>query len=115
MPAPRPPLPSVDPPGWPDWVERWILPYLREHVLLPVLLALLGHVVIVLAPLMLWAWRTGSGLAAVLLVALAAATTGLCAFEAVRFRRPGVVTLTLSGLWVVSAAVAWFAGRAGLL
>lgn len=117
METPRPPLRLADPPppGWPDWIERWVLPYLREPALAPVLVALLGHVVVVLAPLMLWSWRTGSGVAAGLLVGLGLGSLGLCAFELWRFRRPGAVTLTLLVLWAVSVGAAWFGERTGVL
>lgn len=113
----RPPLRLVEPPppGWPDWVERWVLPYLSEPALAPVLIAVLGHVVVALAPLMLWAWRTGSGVAVALLVIAAAASLALCTFELWRFRRPRAVTLVLLGLWAASVAAAWFGERSGVL
>ncbi|MEZ4237895.1 MAG: hypothetical protein R3F59_17450 [Myxococcota bacterium] len=113
----RPPLRIADPPppGWPDWMERWVLPYVREPALLPVLLALLGHVVVVLVPLMLGTWRTGHGAVVALLVAAVLGSVGLVGFESVRFRRPGAVTLTVLGTWAVSVGLAWFCERTGVM
>lgn len=101
-------------PGWPDWVEQWVLPYLREPVLLPVLIALLGHVVVGLSPLMLAVWRTGNPAAIAALALLSAASVGLSLFEARSQRRPGAVTLTIAGTWLASVGVAVLAERTGV-
>jgi hypothetical protein len=113
----RPPLKLVEPlpPGWPEWMEQWLLPYLREPVLWPVLVALLGHVVVGLAPLMLVVWRTGNPTALVLLGLLSLGTAGLVGFEALRFHRPGAVTLTCALTWLSSGALAWLGERTGVL
>ena len=51
------------------WVDRWILPALRELTLLPLVLVVVGHVVAFVAPTLIFAMRDrsiGAQLAAVL-------------------------------------------------
>jgi hypothetical protein len=96
-------------------MEQWLLPYLREPVLWPVLVALLGHVMVGLAPLMLLVWRTGNGTALVLLGGLLLGTAGLVTFEGVRFGRPGPVTFTCALTWLSSGALAWLGESTGFL
>jgi hypothetical protein len=101
--------------GWPDWLEQWVLPYLREPALWPVLVAIMGHVVVAVVALELALWRersVGSGaLLALLLAGSGAATT----FEIRRSGRPGAVTATLALSWAASVGGAWLAERTGLL
>jgi hypothetical protein len=96
-------------------MEQWLLPYLREPVLWPVLVALLGHVVVGLAPLMLTVWRTGNSTAIFLLSVLLLGTAGLVGFEGVRFHRPGAVTLACVLTWLSGGALAWLGERTGVL
>ena len=111
----RPELRLVEPlpPGWPDWVETWVLPYVRDEALWPVLVALLGHVVVIFAPLVLYVVRTRSPTALGALSLLVLASVGLVGFETVRFRRPGGVTLVVLATWAVSLGLAWLADRTG--
>lgn len=102
------------PPGWPVWIENWVLPYARDSALRPVLLAILGHVVVVLAPLVLYVVRSGSGRATGILAALTLVSVGLVGFETVRFRRPGAVTVVVLCTWATSLGLAWLADRTGV-
>jgi hypothetical protein len=90
-------------------VEHWLRPYVVEPTLWPVTIVLLAHVVAVLAPLMLLAWRDGMAFAWVV-VALSA---GLClagvAAELVSTRRPGAAAAIVGVTWGASAALAWVA------
>ncbi len=92
-----------------------MLPYVRNPSLWPVLVALLGHVVIVIAPLMLAVWRVGSVAAGVVLVALAALTLGACVVEARALKRPGGVGVSLALTWAAALGVAWLAESTGFL
>ena len=92
-----------------------MLPYVRNPSLWPVLVALLGHVVIVLTPLMLAVWRVGSGLAGLGLVLLAGLTVAACGMEARALRRPGAVALSLGLTWAAAVALAWVAEETGFL
>jgi len=106
---------AAAPPAWPLWVEEWVLPYLREPALWPVLLALLGHVVVVIAPLCLAVARTGSGWALLGLLMLAAGSAWLCRWELSVRGRPGSVAATVGLTWLVSLVSAWGADRLGVL
>lgn len=90
-----------------------MLPYVREPALWPVLIALLGHVVVGLSPLMLSVWRTGSVYAGLALLGLLLGSCGLVAFEIYRFRWPGPVALTCLLTWLAGGGVAWLADRTG--
>ena len=92
-----------------------MLPYVREPALWPVALAVLGHVVVVLAPLMLAVHRVGSWLAAAALGGIAALTLVPVVHEVRVHGRPGAVFVALALTWVVSVAAAVGAGSAGLI
>lgn len=111
----RPPLRIVEkpPPGWPAWMEDWVIPYVREPALWPVLLALLGHVVVAIAPMLLAAWRTREPWAFVGLAAMVALSAWLVGFELRRFHRPRGVTAVVVGTWLCSVGLAWLADRTG--
>lgn len=111
----RPPLRVVEspPPGWPEWMENWVIPYVREPALWPVLLALLGHVVVALVPMMLATVRDQAGWAILGLLALSALSAWLVGFEVRRFHRPRGVTLAVVSTWLVSVGLAWLADRTG--
>lgn len=49
---------SEQPDDYSEWVETWVLPYIDDWSLWPVLVALLGHVAVMISPLVLMAWRT---------------------------------------------------------
>lgn len=101
--------------GWPAWLEQWILPYLREPSLWPVLIAVMGHVVVVVVALELDVWREGSIGSGITLAALIAATAGGCGFEVRRVGGPGALTYTLALTWAASVGGAWIAARTGVL
>ncbi len=109
--------PDDEPPdsAWPPFLAKWVLPYLKEPALLPVLLALLGHVVVVLAPLMLAVWRVHSGWAAVLLVVAAVGSAFPIRWEWLDEGGPRGVSAVVVLTWLVSLAAAVFGGRAGIL
>jgi hypothetical protein len=109
------PPPPTQVGGWPPFVEQWLLPYLREPSLWPVALAVLGHVVVVLVPLMLAVARVGSTGAGVALAGMGLASLAPMRWEWVSERGFGRATVTIVLVWCSSAAVAWAAGRSGLL
>lgn len=112
----RPELRLADPaPRWPEWIEQSAMPYLRDPALRPVLVAVLGHVAVALAPLLLYAWRNGSVAAAGASVVVAVASVGAIGFEVARFRRPGGVTVSVLATWAASMLVAWIALRTGFI
>lgn len=112
----RPSLRLAEPaaPGWPLWIETWVLPYVREPTLWPVLVALLGHVVVGIVPLVLFVVRSGSVRGGLVLGGMVVGSLGLFGFEVFRFRRPGAVSVVVGATWVVSLGLAWLADRTGV-
>lgn len=105
----------VDPPGaWPVWVETWILPYVDDFALWPVLVALLGHVLVVMVPLEIALVRGPSMAAAAVLAAMLAATGELVRMEWKARGRPGLLTAIGVGMWTVSVPCAYYAGLYGI-
>ena len=114
-------MPSSDEPGSEReptgelWVDRWILPAVRESTLFPLLLVVIGHVVAFAAPALLFAVRDRHTGARVALLALAVLTFGCVRFEIRRHHRPDLLSAILLATWLVSAVVAWACNRYGLL
>lgn len=103
----RPPKPRD-----PTWFEQWVLPYAREPVLWPVLLAILGHVVLLFALGLLRVWRGEGAGAAVLSAAL---TVGLVGLEVRAASRPGALAIALGITWALAVPLAMLAQRTGFL
>lgn len=100
---------------WPDWVEEWVIPYMEEPFLWPVLVAILGHIVILLAFLLVGAWREGISPPLAGIAALGVVSVGLVNAEVRYRRRPGAVAITVVLTWLVSAGVAAVGGHYGLI
>jgi len=96
-------------------VKDFVLPYLHEISLLPVLFALLGHVMIVVALVMVNAVRDQFLPAWGALFVLGAVSFGLMRFEFRVRRRPGAIAWAVLGTWIVSGIVAVIAGTTGVL
>lgn len=101
--------------AWPAWVEQWILPYLEDMSLWPVLVAVLGHVLVVLVPLELAFVRGPSLAAAAVLSVLLVVTFEMVRMEIRALRRPGWLTAIGIGMWVASVPCAYYAGSTGIL
>ena len=100
---------------WPHWMEKWVLPFLSDTALWPVVVAGIGHIVALLALVLLTAWRKplpigafGAGLLFLL--------TAKIAWTEIRFyKRPGPMTAFLALCWALSIGSAIFADHHGLL
>lgn len=101
--------------SWPEWVETWVWPYLRDSKLWPVWIAVLGHVVVVLAGLMLVVWREGTPEAWVGLVVLLLGSAALSVQELRVSGRPGPVIASLSLTWLASVGLGWLSEATGIL
>lgn len=97
------------------WVEGWVLPYLGEPALWPVLIALLGHVVVVLTPLMLAVWRVQSPAAALALAGALALTFWLSRVGWRIEQYPWLLAATALATWLSSFAFAVLCERTGIL
>lgn len=95
--------------------DRWVMPYLEDSALWPVLIVIIAHIVAFTAPVLLFAFRDRRfvGMAALLLM-------GFASVQAVRYDlgrrgRPAAITGLLTACWVLSSAAAYFASEWGLL
>lgn len=105
---------SVDPFEGPTWVDRFVLVFVREPTLWPVLVVVVGHAIAFLAPLFLWSLRDRGTTAIVTLVVLVGLSGTAGRWELQR-RGPGALTGLLASTWVLSAAAAWVADHYQLL
>ena len=106
--------PPPDPFASPSKVDRWLLVFVRESTLWPVLLVLVGHAVALVAPLLLWAGRDGESGPAWTLGLLALPCAYGIAWE-LKSRGPGALTGLILSTWGLSVAAAIAADRYGLL
>lgn len=112
MPDEPPPEPDDEP--WSPGVERWVMPFLREPALWPVAVAVVGHVVVLLAVILLTAARSPSPWAWAALILLGLSTGGQVVREIRATGRPGLWTGTLLGTWAAAAGLALLADRLGV-
>jgi len=108
-PAPEPREPEGD-----SWVDRWLLPFVRDSALWPILIVLLVHGTILLAPALILTFRDRS-----IGAALALLLISFLSFEGVRNEvkgrgRPGALTVLIAIVWVGGGFTAWGADRYGL-
>lgn len=99
--------------GWPAWVETWVLPFVQESGLWPVLVALLGHVLVFIAPLLLGLWRGHTG-ASLPLTVMILVSFWICKTEHEATGRLGRVTAVVFGSWFASFVLAWAADFTGV-
>jgi hypothetical protein len=97
----------------PSWVDRWLLPFVREPTLWPVLLVVIGHAMAIIAPLLLLAVRDRSVPASVALLGLVAVSGVTVRFDLRRSGRPAALSWVVLVTWLGSGAVAWLAHRTG--
>lgn len=89
------------------WIDRYLLPALRESTLFPLLLVVIGHVVAFIAPALLFAVRDRSFGSMAALFAISVLTVQCIRFEVGRHGRLGVLSAILLSTWAVSGAAAW--------
>ena len=96
------------------WVDRWILPALRELTLLPLVLVVVGHVVAFAAPTLIFAMRDRKIGAQMAMFALIALTFGCVRFEVRRHGRPALLSAWIGATWLAAIAAAWACDRYSL-
>jgi hypothetical protein len=89
------------------WVDRYLLPAVREFTLFPLLLVVIGHVVAFIAPALLFALRDRSFGAMLALFAMGVLTVQCVRFEVARHGRPDILSGILLATWLASGAAAW--------
>jgi hypothetical protein len=106
---------APEPSSWPPFVERWILPYTHVPGLVPVLIAIMGHIVILVVLVVLEAWRERNPFAIAASAVLVWLTLRVWWEEWKRLRRVGPLTVTLACSWVATFVVAALAMYYGFL
>ena len=96
------------------WVDRWILPALRESMLLPIVLVIVGHIVAFTAPMLIFALRDRRIGAQMAVIDLAVLTFGCVRFEVRRHGRPGLLSAWIGATWLAAIAAAWACNRYSL-
>ena len=96
------------------WIDRWIAPALRELTLLPLVLVVVGQVVAIVAPTLIFAIRDRRIGAQMAVFALTALTFGCVRFEIRRHGRPSLLSGWIGGAWLAAIAAAWACDRYSL-
>ncbi len=96
------------------FADRYLLVFVREPTLWPVLIVVLCHVAVFVAPVLLLGLRDGQRSALGVLALLVVATLMGSGPEIRRRRRPGAVTGLFAASWVLSVFVAFVANRYGV-
>jgi hypothetical protein len=97
--------------GYSPWVERWLMPFVYEPTLWPVLLVLVGHAAAFGTALLLLGLRDRSPPALLALVLLAVMSVQVLRYELACRGRPAALSGVLGAGWLVSGALAWVADR----
>src|SRR5215472_14975664 len=93
------------------FTERWIMPFVREPLLWPVMVVLVAHGIAFLAPIQILAIRDRRIAALAALSALLVLSGTAVRRELARIHRPGVVCALLGVTWVFAAVLAVLADR----
>jgi hypothetical protein len=100
---------------WPEAVDKWVIPYLSDSTLWPVLVALIGHVVALLALIVLAAWRRPMPIAGFGCFVILAISCRVVWTEIAFYRRPRGVTLFIVICWTIACAMAAAGDHFGVL
>jgi hypothetical protein len=98
-----------------DAIDRWVLPYLHDSSLWPVLLVVMAHVVAFVAPVLLFAVRDRHYAAIAATIGLVYLTTGVVRYDLKKSSRPAALTAVALIIWVASVTAAYYGGALGLL
>ena len=93
------------------WIDRWILPALRDLALLPIVLVFVGHVIAFAAPALIFALRDRKIGAQIAVFALVALSFAGVRFEFRRHGRPGLLSGWIGGTWLAAIATSWVCSR----
>jgi len=96
------------------WVDRWILPALRDTALLPIVIVVSGHIVAFTAPMLIFALRDRKIGAQLALLGLLVLTVGCTRFEIRTRGRPALLSGWIGGIWFAALGAAWACNRYAL-
>jgi hypothetical protein len=94
-----------------DWVDRFILPFIRESTLWPVLIVLVAHAVAFIGPALLFAVRDDSRASQVVIALLLLSSALVIRFEWRRDHHLAALTTTTAITWLASLAFAYLSHR----
>jgi len=98
-----------------DAVDRWVMPYVRDSTLWPVLLVVMAHVMAFVAPVLLYAIRDHHLAAFAALAGTLYLTFGVIRYDVRRSRRPAALSIIVLVIWAASIAAAYYGNRTGFL
>lgn len=93
------------------WIDRWILPAMRELTLLPLVLVVVGHLVAFMTPMLIFALRDRNIGAQLAVLGLFALSFECARFEFRRYGRPALLSGWIGATWLASIAAAWACNR----
>lgn len=100
--------------GRDTWVDRYLLIFLRESTLWPILLVIVGHVVAFMVPVLLLSIRERRISAIACLLLLGFFTVNIVRFDVGREGRPAALSILALATWALSGCVAWVAHDTGI-
>jgi hypothetical protein len=100
--------------GYDPWVERWILPFIHDSTLWPVLLVLIGHAAAFLTAALLLGVRDRGLGAMVALLGLLFLSGSVVRYEWASLRRPAALSGVVLATWLLSCALAVVADHYGV-
>ena len=95
----------------PEWLQRWVLPYIEDSALWPVLIVLVAHVMAFISPMIAFTVRDQSIPAGLVVVWLAYMSYRGARYERVVRDRHGSFTWILVVTWAVSFVGAYYGMR----
>jgi hypothetical protein len=98
-----------------DAVDRWVMPYVSDSTLWPVLIVVLAHIAAFIAPVVLFAVRDRHYPAMVAVLGTLYLTYGILRYDLRRFRRPATLSLLALITWITSLLAAYYGGAKGFL
>ena len=100
---------------WPDWVKNWVIPYVTEELMWPVLFALWAHFVMAMAVVLVFGWRENVYLGAALVFLMLSGCVRMIWFEIQVKKRPGWVLLSIVLTWIMAIVVGYYGAQYNII
>ena len=114
MNQPQTPAPQ-ERPDWPPWFKNWVLPYISDSLLWPILFVVWAHAVLGLAVVVVISFTGNLFLGLALCSVLLSVSGRLVWFEIQVRRRPGGLTAFLLVTWIAGGVVGYWGSVNGLM
>ena len=98
-----------------DAVDRWVMPYVRDSTLWPVLIVVMAHAAAFVAPVLLYSIRDRHLAAIAGLLGAVYLTIGVIRYDLRRSRRPAALSVIVALVWAASIVAAYYGDRTGFL